>query len=162
MIKRTAAVVLCCLWPLGSCAFELQYGTLFSVPGITVKNGVPVLPLAKKKYANVKVLDRATYDVLKACSSRPGPCRQESRGGALETVSLRPAQTRPGMWIAQLAVDRQWLLTFLIFENKQGVGVVVPEPLQITDDTWRVRLETYLADETARVKQTEQTHAVHQ
>ena len=118
MIKRAAVLGLLLLGNLtGLRAFDLQYGALFSVTGIELKNNRPVLPLTRGKYANVRVLDKETFALLKSCAPS---CQQKDVDGNTEIKSFRAAKTRTDMWIADVAVDERWLLTFLVFKNKDG------------------------------------------
>lgn len=136
---KRAAVLGLVLWSaLQAGAFDLQYGELFVVSGITVENSRPVLPLTRGKYANARVLDKETFALLKTC---PALCRQESKGGQWQVSQLRPAKTRADMWIAEVSVDGAWLLTFLIFKNKDGFRLVSPEPVRVLDASWLLRVE---------------------
>ena len=65
----------------GLCAFDLQYGSLFNVKGITLKNGLPVLPTSRGKYANVRVLDKGTFELLRTC---PADCKQPAADGQVQ------------------------------------------------------------------------------
>ncbi|MBR4592565.1 MAG: hypothetical protein IKO35_05095, partial [Elusimicrobiaceae bacterium] len=65
LAKRAVVLGWCLLSVLGLRAFDLQYGSLFQVSGITLQNGSPVLPLTRGKYVNVRVLDKDTFDFLK-------------------------------------------------------------------------------------------------
>lgn len=119
-----------CCW---LCAFDLQYGSLFNVEGIALQEGIPVLPLSRGKYANVRVLDKDTFDFLRNCASS---CKQPGGNGEIEVFAFRAAQKRPGMWIADVSVDEKWLLTFLLFQSKNGIDVVVPEGIKIQNRRW--------------------------
>lgn len=122
-------------------ALEVQYGTLFTVSAITLENGRPVLPLTRGKYANVRVLGRETYRLLQHCAP---VCRQEGSGERTEIFSFRAAKTRPDMWIADVSVDGQWLLTFLVFKNKDGFRVIAPKDITVSDQDWLARVEQML------------------
>ena len=115
------------------CAFDLQYGSLFSVKGITLQDAKPVLPFSRGKYANVRILDKATFDFLKTCTSL---CKQPAGSGEIKLAAIRAAKTRPGMWIADVSVDEKWLLTFLVFQNGTQVDVVSPDTIHPVDRTW--------------------------
>ena len=121
-----------------------MYGSFFRVQGITIEQGRPVLPLTRKKYTNVRILDEETYRWLLACQTEL--CSQSSVEGKTEILSLRAAKTRPGMWIAQVSVDQRWLLTFLVFKNPDGYGFVVPDTVLITNARWREQIERQLVD----------------
>ena len=117
----------------GLCAFDLQYGSLFSVAGITIKDGKPVLPLSREKYANVRVLDKETFDFLKNCTAS---CKQPGGEGEVQIVAFRAAKTRAGMWIADVSIDEKWLLTFLLFQTEEKVDVVFPQEVNILNKDW--------------------------
>ena len=149
-LKRTLAI--CLLWiSLPACALEVRYGPFFSVGDIRLEQGRVVLPRTRKKYANVRILDEQTYRWLTACPTQV--CAQPDATGQTQVYSLRAAKTRPGMWLAQVAVDQRWLLTFLIFENEADFGVVVPQEINITHDLWRKQIEQQITDAINRLKQ---------
>ena len=142
--------------PLTVCGFDVTYGSFFTVRGVTQKQGKPVLPTTRGKYVNVRVLDKETVDFLRACTEN---CVQQGADGQTEVTSLRAAKTREGMWIAEVAVDKRWLLTFLIFQNPTGYGVVAPEAVAIKQKSWRRQVEQQLAEAVTRL-QTEEQHAL--
>lgn len=129
----------------GLCAFDLQYGSLFNVKGITLNNGLPVLPTSRGKYANVRVLDKGTFELLRTCGSG---CKQLPAQGEVQISHIRPAKTRPDMWIADVSVDEKWLLTFLVFKKGGKVSFISPEGVEILDAPWLSRvhnvLQTYM------------------
>ena len=137
------AVLLGCLLSstCGLCAFDLQYGSLFNVKGITLKNGLPVLPLSRGKYANVRVLDKETFELLRTCGA---VCKQPVAEGQLDISHIRPAKTRPDMWIADVSVDKKWLLTFLVFKKGEEVSFISPEGVEILDAPWLSRVRNLL------------------
>lgn len=114
-------------------AFDLQYGELFCVTNLTQKKGKIILPVTRGKYTNVRVLDKSTYYLLKKCELS---CKQESAGGVVSVKQVRKAKTRDNMWIADVTVDNKWLLTFLVFRNKDGFDFIVPQDIRITDKKW--------------------------
>ncbi|MCQ2410754.1 MAG: hypothetical protein MJ053_04570 [Elusimicrobiaceae bacterium] len=156
--KRAVLSVVLLASTVGLRAFDLQYGTLFKVSGITLSSdGLPVLPLARGKYANVRVLDKNTFEFLQTCAAS---CKQQEAAGQTEVISFRAAKTRPDMWIADVAVDNRWSLTFLVFKNKSGFSVVTPSDITVRDRMWLSHVEQLLQ---ARAKQgvvEEQPHAM--
>ena len=146
-MKRAAVtgllVLLSAIWLR---AFDLQYGSLFTVRGITLVKGRPVLPLSRGKYANVRVLDKDTFALLKTCVSS---CTQEGVG-KIQLRGLRAAKTRPDMWIADVAVDERWLLTFLVFKNKDGFSFIVPQDVRVLKARWlddvKALIQTQISD----------------
>lgn len=149
---KRAAVVVLLIWmsAFGLRALDWQYGELFEIRGIERPQGHPVMPLTRGKYANVRVLGKETFDLLHTCQQKL--CKQAAQAGAAEIASWRAARTRPGMWIADVAVDGQWLLTFLIFQTNQKIRFVVPDCIQVLDQDWLSGVEALLQ---ARLTQTE-------
>ncbi len=140
-IERAAIeCALLCFAATGLCAFDLQYSDLFRVTGITLEEGRPVMPVTRGQYVNARVLDKDTFEFLKTC----GPVCQQDGAGEVQVSSLRAAFTRPDMWIAAVAVDQKWLLTFLVFEHEEGIGVVVPEPITVLSQEWLSRVKQVL------------------
>ena len=136
-LRQAAVVILCLLSVSGGFAFDVQYGSLFKVKGIKLKNGLPVLPLSRNKYANVRVLDKETFEWLKGCALF---CKQTEAPGKIRVLSVRAAKTRPGMWISEVAVDQKWLFSFLVFQREKQVDVVDPEGVEILDKAWTDRI----------------------
>lgn len=147
--KRTALTV--CLWfvSCGLCAFDLQYGSFFTIQNIVLEQGRPVLPLARGKYANTRVLDKDTFSFLKTCT---GSCQQEASAAQPELLDIRAALTRPGMWIADVSFDGKWLITFLIFENQTGYSVKEPEHFIFLDEPLKTQVHQLLASAAGRMK----------
>lgn len=142
--RRALAVTLVCGVSLSACALDVIYGSFFNVQGITIEQGRPAMPLTRKKYTNVRILDEETYRWLLSCKTEL--CSQSFVEGNTQILSLRAAKTRPGMWIAQVAVDQRWLLTFLVFQNPDGFGFVVPDTVLITNTHWREQIEHQLTN----------------
>lgn len=141
-IKRTALAAVLLSVSCGLCAFDLQYGSFFKVSQISLQGGRPVLPLARGKYANVRVLDKETFSFLKTCS---GVCRQEEESAAPRVYEIRAALTRKGMWIADVSFGDKWLVTFLIFQNLDGYGIVEPENFTFLDSRLKKQVHQLLA-----------------
>lgn len=131
----------------GLCAFDLQYGSFFKIDSVSMEDGLPVLPPARGKYANLRVLDRDTFEWLKSC---PSDCRQEAVSARPEVSEIRAAKTRKGMWIADVSFGGQWLVTFLIFENKDGFGVKEPEHFVFLDQRLKREVHGLLSQEAAK------------
>ena len=140
-MKRAAVLALCLLSAGWLRAFDLQYGKLFCVTKLTQEKGKVILPVTRGKYNNVRVLDKETYRLLKTC----GPsCKQESAGGAVSIKQIRAAKTRDNMWIADVAVDDKWLLTFLVFRKESKFSFIVPQEVRFNDENWLAQLKTLL------------------
>ena len=122
-------------------AFDLQYGELFCVTNLTQEKGKVVLPVTRGKYNNVRVLDKETYRLLKTC----GPsCKQESSGGVVSIKQIRAAKTRDNMWIADVAVDNKWLLTFLVFRTKDEFSFIIPQDVRFNNEKWLEQIKQLL------------------
>lgn len=135
-----ALAVLSCPWNLR--ALTVSYGPLFEVLNVSRLADKVMLPLSRGKYANVRILTRETLDFVKTC---PEPCVQDAGSGEIKVEEIRPAKTRGGMWIADVSFDGRWLVTFLIFQNKNGYGVKPPEDFRFLQDDLRCRVEKTLA-----------------
>ena len=152
-MKRAAVLMYCLFCAVGLRAFDLQYGSLFRITDIKLEHGRPILPVTRGKYVNVRVLDKATFELLKTCAPA---CTQEGEGQT-EIAAFRAAKTRPGMWIADVAVDHKWLLTFLVFAHKDGFSFITPEPVAVSDTKWLARVKQALQ---ARAQTTGKTNAM--
>ena len=147
-LRHYAAVGLLLL-PLTACGFDVTYGPFFTVRGVKQKQGRPMMPVTRRKYVNVRVLDKETFDFLRTCTAN---CTYPGGRGETVVTSLRAAQTREGMWIAEVAVDGHWLLTFLVFQNPVGYGVVAPEKVQFKNPGWLRTIEKQLRGEVDRLQ----------
>lgn len=136
-----ALAVVCCPWPLR--AFGVSYGSLFQISHISRQDGGIKFPLSRGKYANIRVLNRDVFEFLTAC---PEPCVQDAAPGQATVEEFRSAQTRGGMWIADVSFDGNWLVTFLVFHNKNGYAVKPPEDFHFLDVNLRRRIEKMLTE----------------
>lgn len=136
-----ALAVLFCPWTLR--AFDVLYGSLFQISNVSRLEGKTLLPLSRGKYANIRVLTRETLRFITAC---PEPCVQDAGAGKIKAEEFRAAQTRGGMWIADVSFDGKWLITFLVFQNKNGYAVKPPENFLFLDKNLRRRVEKILTD----------------
>ena len=148
-IKRTALAAVLLAVSCGLCAFDVQYGSFFNVSQIALQEGRPVLPLARGKYANVRVLDKGTFSFLKNCGK--AVCRQESASADPRVYEIRAALTRKGMWIADVSFGGKWLVTFLVFKNPDGYSVVEPENFTFLDHRLKAQVHRLLAQEAERL-----------
>lgn len=136
-----ALAVLC--WPWTLRAFDVSYGFLFQVANVSVSADKVTLPLSRGQYANIRILTRQTFDFVKSCS---GPCVQDAGSGEIKVEEFRAAKTRGGMWIADVSFDGRWLVTFLVFQNKNGYAVKPPEDFRFLDKKLRSSTEKTLTD----------------
>ena len=147
--RRIAAAGLL-FFPFSACALDIAYGSFFTIRGVTQKDGRPILPVTRGQYANVRILDQETFAWLAACKA--ARCTQEDTGGQIEVTALRGAKTRKDMWIADVAIDSRWLLTFLVFQNLQGYRIVVPEVIRIEKAAWLQQLKQQISAAIDRLK----------
>ena len=62
----------------------------------------------------------------------------------VSVMDVRPAQTRPGMWIASVAFNRAWLVTFLVFQHGEHYTSKPPAGFVFLDATLRTQTEELL------------------
>lgn len=150
---RRAVVVILLVWinAFGLRAFDWQYGELFEIRGIEMQQGWPVMPLTRGKYANVRVLNKETFDLLRTCQQKH--CKQTAQTGSAEIESWRAARTRTGMWIADVKVDEQWLLTFLIFQTDKHIRFVPPDCIRVLNHNWLSSVEALLKKQLTQTEQ---------
>ena len=139
--KCAAAVVLIGLISPALRAFEVQYATLFKITDVQKVDGLPVMPLSNGKYADVRVLDKETFDFLKTCNT---VCKQPALEAGKVLPNIRPAKTRENMWIAELEIDGKWLLVSLIFRKGKDLSVKFPPSVVILNKKWQKQVEEQL------------------
>ncbi len=143
-IRCLLALAFVLLISLEVSAIEVSYGSFFTVSGIVMQKERLVLPLDRGKYANVRILDKETFAWVSQCSDA---CTQQYQDAKIRVVSLRAAQARSGMWIAEVAVDNRWLLTFLIFQNPNGYSFIKPDSVKIHNTGWLKQVEAQLQEQ---------------
>ena len=143
-LARMACIALCLCTAGELCALTLQYGKLFSVSAVRQQNGLPVLPLSRGKYANIRVLEKETFELLKTCGQK---CTQPSGEGVVKMAEIRPAKTRKEMWIADVSFDGKWLITFLVFARDNGYDIKLPEHFEFLDSALQGRVEDLIETE---------------
>lgn len=122
-MMRIGWVFLLLLFTPALYAFEVQITRSFTISGLTHVEGKLVLPSERKKYHNIRMLDKETYDFVSAC---PTPCVQTLADVTPSVIEVRAVQTRRNMWIAQVAFGRAWLITFLVFQKENDFEVKPP------------------------------------
>lgn len=130
-----------CFFAPAAHAFSFSYGSFFTVNAIRRTQDGVVLPVARKKYKNIRLLSAAAYRRLDACTEN---CSQEVSSVHFNIGDWRKAKTREGMLIADVEFDGQWAVTFLIFKNKNGFGVKPPEHFAFTDKTLEKQVQDAL------------------
>jgi len=131
-LKRTLLSCFCVL--LGgmfpACAFDFSYGNYLVVKDIKQRDKKLLLPVAQRKYRNIKVLSKDVYVFLRQCQT---DCRLEVSKADFSVEDSRKALTREGMLLADVSFNGDLLLTFLVFKEKNGFSVKTPEKVVFTD-----------------------------
>ena len=122
--------------------FKVQVGSFFEIDKIAYKNGRLILPATRRKYHNVRVLNRDTFEWLLSCKEQ-NICKQVVSSAPFRIEQIRPAQTRPNMWIADVAFIDKWLITFLLFKNENDFSLQVPKVFKFLD----VQIQTQVLKE---------------
>lgn len=107
-------------------ALDISYGSFLTIKGIERVDGKVVLPVERKKYHNIRILDKNTYRFVTDCSE---PCVQEVFDVKVTVPEVRPAKERPNMWIANVAFNQNWQATFLVFRQAETYSVKTPDGL---------------------------------
>jgi len=124
------------LWGL-----KVQVGSFFEIDKITYKKGRLVLPTTRRKYHNIRVLDRETFLWIATCKDQT-ICKQALEKMPFQIVQIRRAATRPNMWIADVSFAQKWLVTFLVFKNENGYALEAPKVFKFLD----LQLQTQVLD----------------
>lgn len=121
-------------------AFKVQVGTFFEIDKIAYKKGQLVMPVTRRKYHNIRVLDRATFLWLETCKNKE-VCKQEISLLPFAIERLRMVSTREGMWIADVSFGEKWLVTFLLFKQGNGYSLKIPDALKFLDIHYAQQIE---------------------
>ena len=132
------ALLVCLLSAPALHALDVSYGKFLKITGIERSTGKIVLPVERKKYYNVRILDKSTYRFVRTCLA---PCVQEVDDVSVTVLEVRPAQTRPDMWIVTVALNQDWLVTFLVFGEAGTYSVKAPKNLLFLQDTFKKEVE---------------------
>ncbi len=132
-------------WAAGAGAATLVYGNLLEVRGIAWQDGRLQMPLSRKKYADVRLLDRSLYQFLVSCQEEK--CSFSPVGKEYNIFSLRAAKTRENMWIAQVDVNGQLLITFLIFKRADAFSIKPPDEVLFKDKGFLEAIEHSLKNQ---------------
>jgi hypothetical protein len=65
-------------------------------------------------------------------------------------AEFRPAESRRDMWIADVAFNEEMLVTFLVFQNKEGLSVKFPETVIFKDRKLKEQVKKYITDTAAQ------------
>lgn len=96
------------------------------ITGIERAKGKLTLPVERKQYANIRILDKDTYRFVTSCQT---PCVQEVQTVTVSVSEVRSAKERPSMWIATVAFNQAWQGTFLVFRQGETYRVKPPANL---------------------------------
>ena len=140
-IKRALVVLGLVVATFPACAFTFSYGNLLDVKEVKNKNGVLQLPLTRKKYKNVKILSKELYEFVRQCSA---DCRYAAGTPEWEMAEFRAVQSRQDMWIADVSVNGELLLTCLVFKNKNGLSIKFPQEVRFTDNAFKEQMRQYV------------------
>lgn len=121
--------------------FKVQVGSFFEIDKITQRKGRLVLPVTRRKYHDVRVLDRDTFAWLLTCGEQ-SVCKQAIASVPFQIEQIRPAQTRADMWIADVSFADKWLITFLLFKNGNDFSLQEPKVFKFLDS----QLQTQVFD----------------
>lgn len=141
LLKRTLLVLCFVCMAASACAFDWTYGNWWEVKDVKNEGGVLLMPLTRGKYNNVKVLSKNVYDFLSRCQS---DCYSPADTAFFSVSSYRKAKTRERMLIAQVDINAELLVTFLVFKNKQGFSVKGPEAVVFKDKKLEQEIKKYL------------------
>ena len=83
-------------------ALKVQVGSFFEIDKISYKRGRIVLPVTRRKYHNIRVLNHDTFRLLESCKEKT-VCKQNISSVSLRIMEIRPAITRQNMWIADVS-----------------------------------------------------------
>ena len=135
---RCAGVLLglCLLWAGNAHAFAVQYGNLFKVRAVRVRQGVPVLPLTRGKYEDVRVLDKATFALIKSCGGlgEKEVCTQPAQRCEWRTGRITPVSGASAAWRVEVICNEQWLVRFLAEKGENGYTFTAPRSFSFMPD----------------------------
>lgn len=140
-VRRVLAVfALLCLAHM-ACAFICIYGDYLEVNNIENKKGVLMMPTTNGQYKNIKVLSKEAYQFLQNCED---VCRYAVTDVVVKSVNYRKAFTRSNLLIADVDLNDDLALTFLVFKNKDGFLVKAPQEVVFKDKKLQKQIEVYL------------------
>ena len=98
------------------------------------------MPVTRRKYHNIRVLDRETFLWLETCQNKE-VCRQEISSLPFALEMLRTVSTREGMWIADVSFGEKWLVTFLLFKQGSDYSLKIPDAFKFLDIHYAQQIE---------------------
>lgn len=142
-IRRTLFALFCVCIAASACAFDWTYGSLLEVKDVKNEGGVLFMPLTRGKYNNVKILSKEIYNFLSQCKKN---CYSSADTASFSVADIRKAQTNERMFIAQVELNAEVLVTFLVFKNKKGISVKSPEEVIFKDKKLEQEIKNYLKE----------------
>lgn len=119
-------------------ALDVSYGNFLTITGIERAAGKVILPVERKKYYNVRILDKNTYQFVTTC---PAPCVQKVANMKVTVADVRAAKERPDMWIVNVSFNQDWQGTFLVFCHEGKYSVKPPANLIFVQQTFKKQTE---------------------
>ncbi|MBR5609532.1 MAG: hypothetical protein IKW63_04680 [Elusimicrobiaceae bacterium] len=140
-VRRVLAVFALLCFARMACAFTCIYGDYLEVKDVENKKGVLIMPTTNGQYKNIKVLSKEVYRFLQSCES---DCRYAVADVVFESVNYRKAFTRSNLLIADIDLNKELALTFLVFKNEDGFFVKAPQEVVFKDKKLQKQIESYL------------------
>ncbi|MBP5403613.1 MAG: hypothetical protein J6Y17_00805 [Elusimicrobiaceae bacterium] len=119
-------------------AWDITVGSSFKILEVARAGEKIIFPLERKKYANIRVLNRATYQELLRCAD---PCKLAGEIETPRVALVRPASTQKNMWIAQVDYLPAWRLTFLVFKKGDNFSIRFPEHVEFLNQVLKERTQ---------------------
>lgn len=119
-------------------ALDVSYGNFLTIKGISCADGKVILPVERKKYYNIRILNKSTYRFVEICKT---PCVQEVADIKVAVSEVRPAKECPDMWITSVVFNQDWQATFLVFRREEKYSVKSPVDLIFLQPTLKKRTE---------------------
>lgn len=118
------------------CAMDVQVDRSFKIVGIDRTEGKLVLPAEHKKYSDIRIVDRGTFNFVRKCTE---PCIQTLVPLDFIVHEIRPAQTHEDMWIVSVDFNQAWLITFLVFKQRDSFSIKGPKHFIFLDPVLELR-----------------------
>lgn len=142
-VRRALALAVLCCVTAPVCAFTLSYGTGIKIRGVETKSGQLFLPVTRKKYRNVKIVSKQLFQFAQQCAD---DCMYPAQEVKITSLNGRRAFTNDKLVIAEVELNQELLLTFLVFKQTNGVSVKGPEEVRFTDRALQNNLEKQVAE----------------
>ena len=137
-MRRATWVLLCLLLAPALHALDVSYGNFLTITGIERSEGKIKLPIERKKYRNIRILSKSTYQFVIACSSK---CVQDIAEVQVTVSDVYPAKERPDMWMVTCSFNQDWQGTFLVFRRGEKYSIKSPANLIFQQDVLKNKTE---------------------